>query len=195
MLSPVSVEALPRDLPRRLFTVDEVMQMVEQGILDEDEHVELLEGELVVVTPQGPRHGATVAHLQERLGEAYRGTGHVRAQLPFVAGPHSLPEPDLAVVSGRPLDYRHRHPAASDAHMVVEVAHTSHGLDRRKARIYAAAGAPVYWVVDLERRQVEVFTAPTPDGYHRHEVLSADRELELPGLGLHWPVADVVGPP
>ena len=193
MLSPVSVEALPPDLPRRLFTVDEVMQMVEQGILDEGEHVELLEGELVVVTPQGPPHGATVAELHERLAEAYRGTAHVRAQLPFIAGPRSLPEPDLAVVSGRPLDYRTRHPAASDAHLVVEVAYTSQRLDRRKARVYAQAGAAVYWIVDLERRQVEVFTAPTPDGYHRHEVLGADREIDLPGLGLRWPVADVVG--
>ena len=78
--------------------------------------------------------------------------------------------------------------------LVIEVARTSNQIDRRKARIYASAGVPVYWLVDLAARRVEVFAAPSERGvFEQHQVLGPDDEVELPVLGLRWPVADIVG--
>ena len=154
MLNAMTIEGLGADVQRRRFTVDEVNRMVEEGILGEDEPVELLEGELVIVSPQDPRHAACLVTLTERLAEAYRGVAHVRPQVPLDARPHSLPEPDLAVVKGRPGDYSDRHPSGGDALLVIEIARTSRPIDRRKAGIYAGAGVPVYWLVDLAARQV-----------------------------------------
>src|SRR5258708_3596992 len=92
-------------LERRLFSADEVLRMVEAGILGEDEHVELLEGELVVTPPQGPAHAAVLSDVGERLRQAYGETCHIRSQTPLAGDSHSLPEPDLAVVRGKPRDF------------------------------------------------------------------------------------------
>jgi Uma2 family endonuclease len=194
MLRTVSTEPLASDLPRRRFTVDEVNQMVEQGILGEDEHVELLDGELVVMSPQGPPHASQVAELVHRLTKAYDGKGHVRPQLPLEVPPYSIPEPDLAVVRGDPRDYRRRHPVGRDVLLVIEVARTSHRIDRKKIRIYAMAGAPTYWLIDLTKNQVEVFRKPSPDGKYAERVLyKVGQEIPLPDLSLRWPVAELVG--
>src|SRR6266545_6472926 len=99
---------------RRRFTAEEVLHMVEAGILDPDERIELLEGELVVVTPQGPGHSSRLMALDQLLAEAYRGIGSVRVQLPLDASPHALPEPDIAVVRGSAVDYADRHPGGPD---------------------------------------------------------------------------------
>jgi len=170
--------------------------MVEDGILHEDEALELLDGELVIVSPQGPAHAAHLAELQQRLADAYRGAAvatHLRSQLPIEARPTDLPEPDLAVVRGNPRDYLDRHPVGRDALLVVEIARTSHDLDRRKASIYSRAGVPVYWLVDLVQHRLELHTQPADEAeYGRHEVLGAGEEVELPGLDLRWRVAELV---
>jgi Uma2 family endonuclease len=194
MLVDVSTGSLFSDLPRRRFTVDEVNRMAEEGIIGEDEHVELLDGELVVMSPQGPPHSARLMDLHQKLADAYRGKAHVRSQVPFEARPYSLPEPDLAVIRGQPLDYGQRHPNARDARLVIEVARTSQRIDRRKIGIYASTGVPVYWLIDLRKNQVDVFAKPSADGtYRQHRVLGVGQEIELPGLVVRWPVADLVG--
>jgi Uma2 family endonuclease len=194
MIVLMVVEATAADFPRRRFTADEVMRMAEQGILGEDERVELLDGELVVVSPQGPPHAARVMDLAQRLGDAYRGHGHIRSQVPLEADAYSLPEPDLAVVRGEPLDYVDHHPGGPDALLIVEVARTSQAIDHGKARIYAAAEGQVYWLVDLIARRVEVFKHPSKSGtFARHQILGPDDDIDLPGLGVSWPVRDIVG--
>jgi Uma2 family endonuclease len=193
MLRAVSTETLPADIPRRRFTVDEVSQMVEQGILGEDEHVELLDGELVVMSPQGPPHASRVMELHEALAEAYRGRAHVRSQVPLESRPHNLPEPDVALVRGQVRDYRTRHPTGRDTLLVIEVARTSQRIDRRKIAIYAAAGVPVYWLIDLAKSRVEVFRQPSADAsYAQHLVLGVGDDVELPDLDVRWPVSDLV---
>jgi Uma2 family endonuclease len=193
MMDPMTTEDLEASVRRRLFTVDEVNRMAELGILGEDEPLELLDGELVIVSPQNPRHAACLAALTERLVEAYRGVAHVRPQVPLDARPHSLPEPDLAVVKGRPSDYSERHPGGREALLVIEIARTSHQLDQRKVRIYAGAGVPIYWLVDLAARRLEVFWAPSARGvFEERQVLGPDDDVELPGLDVRWAVADIV---
>ena len=168
--------------------------MAAQGILGEDEPIELLDGDLLIVSPQDPLHAAHVAALARRLTDLYRVDAHVRPQVPLNATPDSLPEPDLAVVKGQPLDYQHRHPGGTETVLVVEVARTSQALDRRKARIYATAGVPVYWLVDLTERRLEVFSQPSPTGtFMQKRLLSPGEEVDLPGMDLRLPVSDIVG--
>lgn len=118
--------------------------LVEQGMFGEGEHVQLLDGELVEMSPQGAAHAAVVESLTELLVPALLGKARVRVQLPFAAGDASEPEPDVAVVSAATT--RHRHP--DSALLVIEVAEISLSVDLgRKARIYAQARVTEYWVI------------------------------------------------
>jgi len=112
----------------------------------EGERLELLNGALVEMTPQGTRHSESVARLSRLLTRALPDQYVVRTHSPFAASDDSEPEPDLAVVPDE--DYSARHP--STAFLIVEVADSSRAKDLGpKARLYAAAGAPEYWLVDL----------------------------------------------
>ena len=176
---------------RRHFTVDEVLKMVEAGILDDDEHVELLDGELVVMSPQGPAHSALTVELSRRLDRAFGDGFHVRDHSPLHAGEYQLPEPNVIVTRGLPREYMRRHPAGDDVVLVVEIAETSQHRDRRKARIYAA-GVPVYWLVDLAARRIEERTMPDGGEYRTLRVLSEADAVDVPELGVSWPVAELL---
>jgi Uma2 family endonuclease len=154
----------------RRFSVDEYHRLIDAGILGEDEHVELLEGALYEMSPQGEPHARVVERLTRllirALGEEYR----VRPQLPLTFG-DSEPEPDLAVVreGDGPRD---DHPRT--ALLVVEVSRSSLAHDRTvKARVYARAGVPELWIVDIETRRVEVRRDPDPASGHYRRVWSA----------------------
>jgi Uma2 family endonuclease len=155
--------------------------LVEQGAFEPDERIQLLDGELVVMSPQNAPHAGIVEALNERLMPALAGTARVRVQLPFAAGDESEPEPDLAVV---PIDEpRGRHPER--ALLVIEVAETTLRLDLvRKARIYAAAGVPEYWVIDVAGDIVHVHTDPTADGYATVIRHGEDEPLDACGVSL-----------
>ncbi len=139
--------------------------MAEAGIFAPGERVELIEGEIVVKDPQTPPHATAVVLAQEAL-RALCGPGFdARAQLPLSLGPDSEPEPDAAVVRGTARDYVDGHPTT--ANLVVEVADTTLEFDRgRKAAMYARAGIPEYWIVNLPDRVLDVFRdpGPLPDG-------------------------------
>ncbi|HKE16390.1 MAG TPA: Uma2 family endonuclease [Kofleriaceae bacterium] len=177
----------------RRFTTDEVLRMVDAGIIEPDEPLELLEGELVVVTPQGPPHSSRIMALQDFLADAYRGSGALRVQLPLDASPDGLPEPDLAVVRGSAADYAEHHPVGADVILAVEVARTSQDTDRKKARTYARIGIPVYWLLDLTARRLEVSTQPLSEGrYARTALFGPAETVELPLLGRVVSVAQLL---
>ena len=114
--------------------------------------------------PQDPQHASVNAELAARLAPLFPGH-HARTGMPLECGHASRPEPDLAIVRGRPLDWASGHPAGGDTALVVEVARTSHARDAYKASIYAAAGTPEYWILDLVARRLQVHTEPGPSGY------------------------------
>jgi Uma2 family endonuclease len=169
-------EVRVRPLRRSEFDV-----LVEHGAFDPGERIQLPDGELVVPSPQNPPHAGIVEALTERLVPALFGTARERVQLPLAAGEHSEPEPDLAVV---PADEpRDRHPER--ALLVIEVADATVRLDLvRKARIYAAAGVPVYWVTDVPGGVVHVHTDPTPEGYATVRCHADDEALDTCGVTL-----------
>jgi Uma2 family endonuclease len=150
------------DRPVRPLTADEVLRMVEAGILSPRERVELLHGVLTSMSPQDPEHAAICMRLTRWLDAAIP-RFVVRGQFPLtVPDRTSLPEPDIAVVE--PGDYLHAHPEG--ALLVIEVALSSLPIDTRvKPELYAAAGVPDYWVVDLAAKRVHVFREPGGDGY------------------------------
>jgi Uma2 family endonuclease len=139
--------------------------MIEAGILGEDDDVELLEGWIVPKMPRNPPYDGMISIIMlDVLTPRLPGDLHCRGQS-AVTTPDSEPEPDLAVVRGPKRDFLTRHPGPADMLLVVEVADSSLERDRtHKARIYANAGVPVYWIVNLVDVQVEVYTDPTgPD--------------------------------
>jgi len=140
--------------------------MIEAGLLEES-RVELIEGVMVEMSPKSPPHDGTVQALTRILVRAALEVElDVRVQSSMTIG-ESEPEPDLAVVQPGGESMR-AHPAT--ALLVVEVAVSSHRLDRgRKAELYAQAGVPEYWVVDVPGRAIELFTTPVDGRYGRTE--------------------------
>jgi Uma2 family endonuclease len=152
------VTTLAEPAPARV-TREQYFALVDHGVLTEEDHVELLEGVIVAVAPEGPRHSGVVELVVATLRAALGARASVRTAHPFDASEWSVPEPDIAVVSGTPRDYLDRHP--SSAHLVVEVAVSSLPQDRlTKAPIYAASGVPEYWIVNLRQEQLEMFRSP-----------------------------------
>jgi Uma2 family endonuclease len=143
----------------RRWTRHEYERLVETDILGPDDKIELLEGQLVVREPQHSPHATATRLVQEALRAAFGPGWDVRAGLPLALGRFSEPEPDVSVVRGSPRDFRDAHPM--EAVLVVEVAKASLRLDRsRKARVYARAGVPDYWIVNLVTGVLEVYREP-----------------------------------
>jgi Uma2 family endonuclease len=153
--------------------------MVESGLIAADEHVELLEGLIVSSPPQSPYHSAIVHHVQMLLQSRLPEGTLVRAQTPFRAGPKSVPEPDVAVIPGRNTDYLLQYPTST--HLLVEIADSSLAQDRfTKTAIYARAGVPAYWIVNLKERSVECFTEPDPIAGRYSGTTRATGRMRLP---------------
>jgi Uma2 family endonuclease len=176
--------------------------LVRDGLLDEDDPVELLEGLLVRKLPTSPSH-TTGRQLVRRAVERVLSPGwHYVTQDPVTLG-DGEPEPDGAVVRGHVEDYLNSHPGPGDVALVIEVSDSRLGQDRGiKLRSYARAGIPIYWIVNLLDRQVEVYEEPTgpaePEpNYRRHETCGPGERLPLllrDGPTHHIPVADLLPP-
>ncbi|HEV2124992.1 MAG TPA: Uma2 family endonuclease [Chloroflexota bacterium] len=148
------------------FTVDDYYRLAEVGILKPDDRVELIEGEIVRMSPIGSKHAATVERAR-RLFEGRLGDHvSVRSQNPVRLDRRSEPEPDLTLVRFRADYYAETHPTPRDVLLIIEVADTTLHYDRHvKALLYARAGIPEYWIVDLTGDAIEAHTEPSPDGY------------------------------
>jgi Uma2 family endonuclease len=168
----------------RPLTADEVLRMVDAGILADDEPVELLHGVLTAVSSKTPAHEVVKLRLGEWLAPVLTDPRYmVRIEAPVVVPDRtSLPEPDLAVVPRG--DYTARHPAT--ALLVIEVAVSSLRIDvQLKPGLYAAAGVPDYWVVDVAAGCVRTFTDPRAGTY-------ATRGTARPGDALAPRAVDIV---
>ncbi|HEX4420785.1 MAG TPA: Uma2 family endonuclease [Kofleriaceae bacterium] len=147
------------------------------------ERLELLQGALVEMSPPHAPHAATIARLTKLLVRRTSDRYELRFQLPLAIADDSEPEPDVAIVAAG--DYRHAHPTT--ALLVIEIADSSLARDRRKAALYAAAGIPECWIVDLTARVVEVSSAPSASGYAVQRIAAvgeALRPIAVPELEL-----------
>ena len=157
----------------RSFKRSEYEQMVELGLF-QDERIELLRGVLVKMSPQLAPHASTVQKLNQLLMTRLQGRFTLRVQSPLALSDDSEPEPDVAVVDLG--DYETEHPRT--ALLVIEVSDTTLKKDRGKAAVYAGAGVPEYWIINIGARTVEVHSSPDGDRYAEVRTLRTGETLQ-----------------
>jgi Uma2 family endonuclease len=151
---------------RRHFTIHDYARMREAGILGEDDRVELLDGEIYVMSPIGPLHIALVNRLNKLLVTHVADDAIVSVQNAIQLDDYSEPQPDVAVLSPRADFYAHALPRPDDIYFIIEVADTSLGYDRdQKLPRYAEANIPEVWIIDVNQRTVEQYTRPSQGQY------------------------------
>ncbi|MFO0850226.1 MAG: Uma2 family endonuclease [Gemmataceae bacterium] len=160
ILNAPSPSAAPVSRPLKLFTVAEYQQMVRHGIVKATDRCHLIRGLIVRRPPINPPHATVMSKLYEMLIPLVVGVGCVRPQTP-VALADSQPQPDVTVAVGRQDDYATVHPGPKDVLLVIEVADSSLLADKTEMfQLYAENKLPVYWLVNIPNRQVEVYTLP-----------------------------------
>jgi Uma2 family endonuclease len=179
----------------RRFSPTEYERLVASGVFAEDEPFELLDGYLVLKMPKNPPHDACLQLLEEALRGVLPSGWCVRNQSTLRL-PSSRPEPDLCIVRGNARTYVAQHPEPADVGLLIEVADSSPALDRTdKARLYAQAGIPEYWIVNVVDRQIEVYSLPTDEGYAQVAIFAENQHVPfvLDGVQIGIiPVAEVL---
>jgi len=154
------------------MTVDEYERI---GELLDDPRVELIDGHLVKKMPKNPEHSWTTKQVFKALARLLPAGWTWRTEQPVRFPAYDEPEPDVSIVRGSDDDYMHRMPGPADVALLVEISESTLSTDRgEKLRAYARAAIPIYWIVNLVNRQVEVYTGPVVDDY-------ATRQDFLPG--------------
>jgi Uma2 family endonuclease len=163
----------------RLWTVDEYYQMAKTGILQPDEKVELIAGQIIRnMTPQGSFHAAAITRTNRLFNQPTQPRFLVRSQLPIQLDNRSEPEPDIALVKSDRLDYDDRHPKAEEVYLIIEIADSTLKTDLTlKKKVYAEANIADYWVLDLTKRQLYVYRQPTEKGYQQEQILSEQENI------------------
>jgi Uma2 family endonuclease len=160
----VSTTSTSAPVALRRFTRDEYDRMIATGLFHPEERLELIDGRIVEMSPQGSRHSTAVRLTEKALSIAFGNGFDVRVQMPLALDERSEPEPDVAVVTGDTRDYRDHHPTR--AQLVVEVADKTLRFDRgRKLGLYARCGIPEVWIVNLVDAAVEVHRDPAGASY------------------------------
>jgi Uma2 family endonuclease len=153
----LDIDALPRPPRARRFTRAEFHRMSAEGYF-ENQRVELLDGEIIEIAPQNEPHVGVISQLIRIMTPALPADLELRCQAPLSIG-NSDPEPDIAIIRlPKPVGT-----APQTATLVVEVADSSLAIDRKKANLYASAGIPEYWIINLLEHHIERFTQPQPD--------------------------------
>jgi Uma2 family endonuclease len=178
-LTPPPLPARPSTAPSsgpapKVWTVDEFHDLGEHGFL-EGRGAKLMNGVIVEEGPMNHPHATAATKTEDSVREAFGRAWHVRVSKPLVFGQTTDPQPDVAVVRGRPGDYS-AHPTTAD--LVVEVSDSSLRYDlTEKLTAYAAAGIADYWVLDVTGRQLHVFRGPSGDAYATHLTLGESESV------------------
>jgi Uma2 family endonuclease len=173
-------------IPLRKFTVAQFELMGRTGVLQEDDRVELIEGNIVEMAPIGSRHAACV----ERLSAFFHArlepeTSMVRVQQPVILDAGNEPQPDVVIARHRRDFYEMRHPGPDEILLLVEVAETTLAFDRgEKLSVYARSGVPEVWIVDLTENRILIFRQPSQDGYGWQHEMKPGQAIGLSQLPL-----------
>ncbi len=180
----------------KYWTVQEYHHMSELGILDSSERTELITGKIVLMTAKGTPHVIALQLIASSLQAQINNIALVRTQDPIELDDFSEPEPDLAIVKGKILDYTNRHPTPEDVYLVVEIADSTLKKDCEvKDKLYARSNIADYWVIDVKNRQVHIFRTPTPTGYASHLILQESQTispLAFPSIVI--PISSILPP-
>lgn len=180
---------------QRYFSVDEFHQMAEAGIISENERVELVEGEILEMSPIGKRHAAYVDRVLSALIAPSMGKAITRVQGPIFISKRVELQPDIALLKWRADFYIEELPAPADVLLVVEVANTSLEYDRgRKLSLYARAGISHVWIVSIPDGSIEMYANPAHGAYGKYEKAQHGQTLPVPGIeGASLKVDDLLG--
>lgn len=162
---------MARELAKRWITADEYERMGEAGIFPQDARLELIGGEIFEMSPIGSLHAACVDLLAYLFNKIAEGRFIVRAQSPIRLNDFSEPQPDVTLLRWRDDFYKSAHPTVADVLLVIEVADTTVETDRKiKIPLYARAGVPEVWLVNIPDGRIEVYSRPSVDSYARAEI-------------------------
>jgi len=183
------------DVIRKLFTVDEYYRMAETGILKPQDRVELIEGEIIQMSPIGNRHAGCVNRATDLLTLMFRGKAVVTVQNPVRLNKYNEPQPDLILAKARADYYASKHPTPDDVFLVIEVADTTLQFDRNvKVPIYAKLGIPEVWIADIKNGSILVFRNPTGGQYETTLTFTRGDALYVSGFpDLIFKVEDLLG--
>lgn len=179
-------------LLRYKLNLQDYHRMIEVGILSEDEHVELIHGEIICMSPKGSKHSACLHKIDEWIMR--RTSEHqfnLRKQDPVQIPEISEPEPDIVLVPYKENYYADAHPLPEEVILLIEVADSSVGYDRHiKIPLYAAAGIQDYWIINLPNQQIEIHSHPVGDLYKESRILQIGESIMVPGLDMEVQVED-----
>ena len=162
----LEVDAAEVELARRRFTAAEFFRLVEIGVLAEGDRVELIQGDLIEMSPIYITHISTLNRLVWMLSNALGKQVILSVQNPVQLSEDNLPQPDVAVFRFQEKFYSEQHAKPEDILLIIEVADSSLRYDQRvKSKLYGTAGIADYWIVNLPERQIEVYREPRPNGY------------------------------
>ncbi len=176
MVSPPPTQA---PLTPRRITVDEYERIIASGSLNEPNKIELIDGYLVTKMPKSAEHGFSTKVVLKALERLLPPDWTWRQEQPVRIPEYDEPEPDVAIIRGSDADYKHRLPEPRDAGLLVEVSRKSVSADRRLVIVYGPAGIPVYWIVNLVDRWVEVYTDPGPTGYASRKDFPSGQQIPV----------------
>lgn len=166
------------------FSIGEYYRIAAAGVLREDDRVELIEGEIIKMNPIGSRHAACVGRLTELLGDRARKVAMVWVQNPVEINDYSEPVPDVTLLRRRDDFYAHAKPAPGDVLLIVEVSDSTINYDRKvKAPLYARAGVPEMWLVNLPEELVEVYTRPLNGAYQETRLVRRGETITVASAG------------
>jgi Uma2 family endonuclease len=195
MATATAPGAAPATAPHR-FTVAEYYRIASAGVLGEDDRVELIDGQILDMSPISPGHAYAVDCCNRAFSAGVGGAAVVRVQNPLALGDYDEPEPDVALVNPPGSRYAAAHPGAADVLLLVEVAESSLAYDQStKAALYAAAGIREMWVVNLPAGVLEVYRVPGPLGYQDRRTHRRDERVVPQAFpDLEIAVADLLPP-
>jgi Uma2 family endonuclease len=178
------MNAVPHYPRRYSISAEEYLRIAEAGIFAAETRLELVEGEILEMAPIGSRHAAVVNRLNGFLVRSVGDRAIVSVQNPAIISPRSVPQPDLLLLTPRADGYFDALPMAREVLLVIEVADSSLRFDlERKVPLYGRAGIPQAWVIDVENRQLHVFTLPdTSAGYRCSSIASPSEKVGIAAL-------------
>lgn len=182
------------ELQKWHFNVEQYYRLAEAGVLKPDDRVELIEGEIIKMSPIGSSHAACLRGLDIAFGEIFGRRYLISIQSPVRLDDFSEPEPDLALLKPREGLYADRHPQPDDVLLIIEVADTTLLSDRNvKIPLYARFGIPESWLVNLQEKLVEVYCDPVDGHYQKSLKFERGDMLTSPTIqGLSLKVDDII---
>jgi Uma2 family endonuclease len=175
------------------FSIEEYYRIAAAGVLREDDRVELIEGEIIRMNPIGSRHAACVGRLTRLLGQRGGDNTIVWVQNPVQINDYSEPVPDITLLRWRDDFYAHAKPVPDDVLLIVEVSDSTVNYDRKVKRpLYARAGVPEMWLVNLPEELIEVFTRPANGTYQETRLVRRGETITVASAGGLTVEADAV---